>query len=1545
MPRLTLGGMTTRPADWYHDPMHVGVARWHNGAHWTPRIAYGKTIGVDPTPLGEVERQERRRTANEVSAYLTDARARQVVDAAALDALGRDLDAWVGLTPAHRIPARPEPVAPHLRPLQPPAPAVAPRAPAPDPSRRTGGPPSAPSTPLPSPAATGAAQLQPVVHTPSAAGRWVRKAAEAVRSDLAVHGLAYLGVLLLFSGVTGLMVFSFDEVRPGLRVLSELLVPVVFLLSAWFLRRRDAAFVGSMLELVGLSVIPLVAIASVTDGSTLPPDLSGPALALTQAALAAVAGVAMLVVARRAPSSMARHIWAPSLWLAAGLAAGATVDPVPSGPDMARPHSVQLASMIAAIALTTLVLRRRTSAPAVAGLRMALPSAAVVVVLELVAAGVRGWPIVGAVISGVSMIVLLELLDRRIPSTALAAGQAAAIALTAVRLGVELDPTWVAAGAFVVLAAFVELTRWRRPTPAGEAAGLAPAVVALLVSFGRPGAALTAFGVATAWSLVRHVCRTPWISRADTAGAIPALAALVVAAELWRLIDTAIVLPSLAAVVLAIAVAGRARSSWRTALLWRWWVPVAAVGVSLSSIAAAVEGLHWTVVAASCAAAVTLALSSLPAQIRVWLVSAVTVWAGANALMGLGATPGTSAMVLALAGLVLVLGSMSTDRPVPAHLHAVGLLAVTLAPISATSASWALVVCAAAATVAWAAIAAVHERRTAPHLERLRAWLRGLEFNVVAWTDTLPAFIAILGAVGVVVAALDASDLAGPREYWTAAAVSAIAVLATAVVRVVRWSHASGRVLLWQTALLAVVAALPAAFGSLSDQRLGDERAWQLLIGLGGVLGAVVLTAAPRPSAFRWIGWSSAGALVPLVARQAQIADRWIDVMAAGVGAVALVAVSVVDRRRRPPGVHPLTGSPGLVPPAVVATLLLLVGGAWMCTDRDPTVLGWSLVGLAAAAFAIAGAARVGSLTSVGYLLATLGLVLLATWEPIEHPWSLVPVVVVLLSVAWVAHRRPEHRPLYRWDMPAFVVAHVVAVGALAATVEHGSVPATTLALSAVAFAVAAVLRKLPWLAAGAVLAVVGAAAAGPGWLSAALACESIAAQLTARRLVGRSRRLLLVAAPAGLVASWIALLTWLWGSAPAVLVTTMIVASLAALGCAVALRLGVGRRDAGISLLATPAALTVMSIGTALGVDIDNVIGGLTAGAALLVLATAAAQVAPVFGQWMRGLAGALATTAWFPLLWAWRPTVTQASVAATSIALLTALVALALRFREHGRPWVVPAHIVFGGSQLLGLATAVALLPDRALLAAVLLAIAAELVVVGTSAGRVGLYVLAPSTACAAWVVYASDALRGDPNWFSVPIGVSLLVTVAVLRWLRRRDGKPVASADIVVLELVGMCTTVAAALVAVVRGDLWYSLLAIVAGVLLAGWGAVTRVRRRLGFGVGTVVVTVLLLMIVPLATADIWTGAALWLTVISVGAAAILVAAFIERGKVVAEHVLAAFGELTEGWERIDAAGWLGHDGPTDGAPPPVVPAQPGLEAVPAAPGPGGATTGA
>lgn len=1466
--------MTSRPAGWYHDPIRVGTARWHDGSRWTSHISFGGTVGTDPTPIEQVEREERRLAAQQVRSYLDGTRARHVVGQAALDALGRDLTAW-------EAPLLPPPAPQHALP---PAAVVAPPT---DTAQRP---------------VTVPAQVEPTPAEPAAVWRWARSALETVRSDLAVHGLAYLGVLLLFSGVTGLMVFSFDEVRPGLRALSELLVPVVFLLSGWFLRRRKAAFVGSMLELVGFAVVPLVAIASVTDGSSIPPDVSGPALPLTQAAIVAVAGLAMRVVAGRSSTSTARWVWAPSLWLAAGLAAGATVDPVPSGPDMARPHSVQLAVMVAAIAVTVVFLRGRTSQVCVAAIRTALPAATVLATLELVAAGARDWPVTGAVVSGLALVVLAELLADRHSATTVAAVQSVAVALTAVRLGAQAPAAWVAVGAIVVAVVGCETTRRRRPGLLPELMWLVVATAALAVSLGRPGAAVTACLVATAWSLWRHLRGVAWIGSSDAFGIIPVTTSAMAAAEAWTLLGVRTATPSLAAVVLSVAIGGHLLRGWRERPLWRWWVPAASVAVSLASIAATVDGVRWSAGLAGACAAAALLLSSTRVDVRVWLVSVATAWSGANVLLALGANAATSAIVLACVGVALVVATVNTDGVAAAHITAVGLLAATLAPIPAASGGWPLVATLALATAAWAMVAAIHEARGVPHIERLRHWTHEQHLDVAGWLDTIPAVVGIAGSAGT---ALATAAAAGLDERWFATAVSATVVAAALVVRITRWRRASSSALAWETVLLAVAAVVGTALGAAKQGTLDHERIGQLAIGCAGVLAVTLLARAPRPATFPWLGWVAAGSLVPLLSHLSGVPDRWVDAVVAAAGALTLVGALAVDRvRHGDVARRPLSDAPDLLPPATVASVLLLVAGVWLCTDPSATAVGWSLIGLSVASFAAALAARVGALTAPAYPMAVIGLVLLAPWHPAEHPWSLVPVVAALLALAWAATRLPERRVLRRWDTPPFFAAHLVAAGALAATVQHGSLPATASTLGITSLAVAGVRRRMEWASAGAVLVVLGAAAAGPGWLSGALLLVGTVAHLAARRATGTARIPLLVSSAGALIASWASMVVWLSSAEAPILGATAVAASAAALGCAVVVRRGIGARDAGTALLGTTAALSVAAMVWMPASTIGHVPGGLCATTALIVLALASGQLAPLHGQRMRIVAGATVAAAWAPALWAWRPTATPGAVGTTAVALAAALATLGAARLEGLRRWVTPAHVVVGTSQALGVAGAIAALPGRFVLAVVLLAIATELVIVGVTAGRVELLLGSPALACAAWVVYASDALRGNPNWFTVPVGVALLATVGVLRWLRRRSGRPVASADVVVLEFVGMSATVAAAVSEVARGELWYSLLAIGAGVLLALWGAVTRVRRRLAFGAGTVVATVLLLIVVPLAAADIWSGPALWLTVISVGVVAILFAAFIERERAVAERALAAFGELTKGWEGIN-----------------------------------------
>jgi len=222
-----------------------------------------------------------------------------------------------------------------------------------------------------------------------------------------------------------------------------------------------------------------------------------------------------------------------------------------------------------------------------------------------------------------------------------------------------------------------------------------------------------------------------------------------------------------------------------------------------------------------------------------------------------------------------------------------------------------------------------------------------------------------------------------------------------------------------------------------------------------------------------------------------------------------------------------------------------------------------------------------------------------------------------------------------------------------------------------------------------------------------------------------------------------------------------------------------------------------------------------------------------------------------------------------------------------------------------------ALSVLPDDDLVIVVLLAVAAELVAFAVLTDRPELHVPAPVAACGAWLIYALDALSGDANWFTVPIGLTVLVMVGLLRWIRRGRGGDPTGWDVITLELVGMTFLVASALARTLAGHLWNGVLAIGLGVLVAGWGVVTRVRWRAGFGAAAVLLAGVLLIGVPLSKSVTWTGPGLWVTLSVIGVAAIVVASALERSRDRMREVARRLDEMTAGWERLPGRG--GDDG--------------------------------
>jgi hypothetical protein len=226
-----------------------------------------------------------------------------------------------------------------------------------------------------------------------------------------------------------------------------------------------------------------------------------------------------------------------------------------------------------------------------------------------------------------------------------------------------------------------------------------------------------------------------------------------------------------------------------------------------------------------------------------------------------------------------------------------------------------------------------------------------------------------------------------------------------------------------------------------------------------------------------------------------------------------------------------------------------------------------------------------------------------------------------------------------------------------------------------------------------------------------------------------------------------------------------------------------------------------------------------------------------------------------------------------------------------------------VFGAlAAVAALALAPTLLPDRAPLVAALLACGTEMAAAGLVLRRAGPLIAAPLLLVGAWIAFATEAFAGNPQWFTVPIGLAALAVAEVIRWDHRRRGMPVRTPELVALEIAGMVFLVGASPVRVVQGSTWAGLVGVVLGVLVAIWGPLTRVRRRLWFGVATTVGCLLLMMLVPLAQRlpDV-ASAVPWLLLGAVGVAVVAIATALERGRTRLRAALHHIGELLDGWE--------------------------------------------
>ncbi|HET7276874.1 MAG TPA: DUF2510 domain-containing protein [Dermatophilaceae bacterium] len=226
----------------------------------------------------------------------------------------------------------------------------------------------------------------------------------------------------------------------------------------------------------------------------------------------------------------------------------------------------------------------------------------------------------------------------------------------------------------------------------------------------------------------------------------------------------------------------------------------------------------------------------------------------------------------------------------------------------------------------------------------------------------------------------------------------------------------------------------------------------------------------------------------------------------------------------------------------------------------------------------------------------------------------------------------------------------------------------------------------------------------------------------------------------------------------------------------------------------------------------------------------------------------------------------------------------------------------LVLGGATAVSALVAAVPSGDLMLLAPGRAASALQAAAAGVALRSTALQMLSPVLACAAWLVFSTQAMGHSPQWVTMPIGVAILAVEALWRRDREQHGGGVAAPEIVALELVGVGFLVGAAFVQAVTEAVGYAVLAGAVGILLTGWGVVTRVRRRVATGSVVVLAAVVMLIGVPLVrllpAVDTTLG---WLLMIALGLAVLLFASLLEKGRAAVRKGLIRFAEATEGWE--------------------------------------------
>jgi len=721
---------------------------------------------------------------------------------------------------------------------------------------------------------------------------------DAFTSDVAVHGLVYLGVLLTFVSVLGFMLFAFADLPISAKPFVELLIVLTFFGWARLLYLQNARRVAKAMELLGGMILPLVWFAALVDSAGVPPDAEGGPLVFALITSSLVISLLYWLISRRYEKSMLKFLVWPMVWVAAmGIGYVFKTDEHLVGDAITRLVAPQPALASIAIAASLGFLTWRSSSrlmdPTFTAALVGVPSAYLLTFGLSLGIGDSGsWPIL---VAGLGTVVSIELVSHRFGwLERLQSLRPYVYALVGLPLVTAIGIGW---GGAIVTVGYVLLAeialRSSKLDLMDVASAAAGAIVGLVLSLAEPGSMAVAFGAVSIWSHFRRrldLENTVVVRSVTTAAAVAPIGLLYGVSELMTVPSALLVVGGLVLVaavsVRVLAVADSFDS---------FWFPAAATALGLG--AALFWGANETnsiaVVSVLALSALTVALGQRWSTGNLWLSAALMSAAFAILLDTTGVSGAGVVVAWSAVGALTIVISIATGggsrlRIAPGHLsalgHVIGLLAFTVSfepyGFAVAMSGWA---------IGWVISLVACERRG--DIDAIAVWRKTLAHDgnvALALEEALSIVTPLFAALTVMAAVAAVFVEANPdtdQIAWIGPILGLVAVVYSLVAKWGLATRYAQLVFAWAAGLLAVAGVV-----------LAYWEPWAVILAASVVVVVrFVLIGVQRTRWLTWAAWLMSAVAATAFAAIAGVPDESLPAVTLGFAVGMLLAGLVVD--------------------------------------------------------------------------------------------------------------------------------------------------------------------------------------------------------------------------------------------------------------------------------------------------------------------------------------------------------------------------------------------------------------------------------------------------------------------------------------------------------------------------------------------------------------------------------------------------------------------------------------------------------------------------